>query len=231
MTDLNNQIDALDAKISGAVQLALYDAVKKLLIDRVVWFVRNADFSQGLQSAVTHYGDGIDMVEQNIEKLLPAERAAELDARASQLTSKGVPAELAAKIARLPELSAACDIVLIAAQSQQKVRAVAETYFAADDYFRLDRVLLASNKISLTDHFDRLAFDLALARIAASQRRIVGEALKTGQCGREAVEAWVAVHKGNVDRARRGVLEIADSGLTLSKLAVAANLISELVTE
>jgi glutamate dehydrogenase len=221
----------LDAKISGAVQLALYDAIKKLLIDRVVWFVRNADFSQGLQNAVTHYGAGIDMVEQNIEKLLPAERAAELEARASQLTSKGVPAELAAKIARLPELSAACDIVLIAEQSQQKVRAVAETYFAADDYFRLDRVLLASNKISLTDHFDRLAFDLALARIAGSQRRIVGEALKTGQCGREAVEAWVAAHKGNVDRARRGVLEIADSGLTLSKLAVAANLISELVTE
>jgi glutamate dehydrogenase len=171
------------------------------------------------------------MVDQNIERLLPAERTAELERRAAQLKDNGVPAELAAKIARLPELSAACDIVLIAAQSQQKVRAVAETYFAADDYFRLDRVLLASHKISLTDHFDRLAFDLALARLAASQRRIVGEALKTGQCGREAIEAWVKAHKGNVDRSRRGVQEIADSGLTLSKLAVAANLISELVSE
>jgi glutamate dehydrogenase len=231
MVQLNDQIDALDAKISGTVQLALYDAVKKLLIDRVVWFVRNADLSQGLDHAVAHYRDGIDLVEQNIERLLPAERAAELQGRIAQLVSKGVPDALAAKIARLPELSAACDIVLIAAKSTQKVRAVAETYFAADDYFRLDRVLAASNGISLADHFDRLAFDLALARIAVSQRRIVGEALGTGQCGREAIEAWVAAHRGNVDRARRGVQEIAESGLTLSKLAVAANLISELVTE
>jgi glutamate dehydrogenase len=230
MAEINRAIDALDAKVSGATQLALYDSVKKLLLDRVVWFVRNADFSQGLAHTVAHYREGIDAVEQHIEKLLPADRAAQLQTKVSEIVSQQVPQELAAKIARLPELAAASDIVLIASQTKQKARAVAETYFAAEDYFRLDRVLAAGGNIKLADHFDRIAFDLALARISASQRRIVAAALQTEKCGREAIEAWVAEHKGNVDRARRGVQEIADSGLTLSKLAVAANLISELVS-
>jgi glutamate dehydrogenase len=230
MIELNRDIDALDAKISGSAQLALYESVKKLLLDRVVWFVRNADFSGGLVETVARYRDGIDEVEQHIEKLLPADRASKLTARFSEIASKQVPDALAAKIARLPELAAASDIVLIASENGQKTRAVAETYFAAEDYFRLDRVLAAGGSVNLTDHFDRLAFDLALARISASQRRIVAAAMQSGKCGREAIEAWVAAHKGDVDRARRGVQEIAESGLTLSKLAVAANLISELVS-
>ncbi len=41
MTELNGEIDALDAKISGALQLELYAEVQNLLLDRVIWFIRN----------------------------------------------------------------------------------------------------------------------------------------------------------------------------------------------
>ncbi|MCW5681480.1 MAG: NAD-glutamate dehydrogenase [Xanthobacteraceae bacterium] len=231
LTDLNKAIDALDAKIPGVAQLALYETVKNLLLERVVWFVRNADFSQGLAKLIAHYREGIDTIEQNIEAILPKERVALLQARTAEAVAKNVPEVLAAKLARLPELTAASDIVLIAGMSGQKTRAVAETYFAAEDYFRLDRVLAAGASVKLTDHFDRLAFDLALSRISASQRRIVSAALQSGKCGAAAIEAWAGAHKSNVERARRGVQEIADSGLTLAKLTVAANLIGELVSE
>ncbi len=227
---IDRAIDELDAKISGGVQLGLYAAVKRLLLDRVVWFVRNVDFSQGLAAAISHYREGIELVEGGIAALLPAERLAQLEARVSELAGKGVPEALSRRIAQLPEIAPASDIVLISTQTGKKLQGVAETYFAAEDYFRLDRVLAAGGAVQLTDHFDRLAFDLALARISASQRRIVAAALETGECGRAAIEAWVATQAGTVDRARRGVHEIAESGLTLSKLAVAANLISELVS-
>ena len=48
MTALNGEIDALDNKISGKLQLALYQAVQDLLLDRLVWFLRNVDLTQGL---------------------------------------------------------------------------------------------------------------------------------------------------------------------------------------
>ena len=48
MPALNDEIDALDNKVPGEVQLELYAAVQDLLLDRLVWFLRNVDLSQGL---------------------------------------------------------------------------------------------------------------------------------------------------------------------------------------
>ena len=47
MIALNSEIDALDNKIAGKTQLALYAAVQDLLLDRLVWFLRNADLAPG----------------------------------------------------------------------------------------------------------------------------------------------------------------------------------------
>jgi glutamate dehydrogenase len=50
-----------------------------------------------------------------------------------------------------------------------------------------------------------------------------------GAVGLHAVEAWVAPRKAEVERIRLAVNEIANSGLTLSKLSVAASLLGDLV--
>ena len=50
-----------------------------------------------------------------------------------------------------------------------------------------------------------------------------------GAAGGKAVEAWVAPRRAKVDRIRMSVHEIANSGLTLSKLSVAASLLGDLV--
>ena len=43
MVALNTEIDGLDNKISGAMQLALYAMVQDLLLDRIVWALRHVD--------------------------------------------------------------------------------------------------------------------------------------------------------------------------------------------
>ena len=58
MSALNGEIDALDNRISGKLQLALYQAVQDLLLDRLVWFLRNVDLTQGLAAIVAHYRAG-----------------------------------------------------------------------------------------------------------------------------------------------------------------------------
>jgi glutamate dehydrogenase len=49
-----------------------------------------------------------------------------------------------------------------------------------------------------------------------------------GAPGNAAVEAWVAARRENVERVRMAVHEIAASGLTLSKLSVAASMLGDL---
>jgi glutamate dehydrogenase len=105
---------------------------------------------------------------------------------------------------------------------------VASTYFAAGVFFQLHRIGAAAREIRVGDYFDRLALDRALDQIGDALRRLTAQMTGAGMPGRDAVERWVASRGGDVERTRVAVHEIAASGLTLSKLAVAASLLSDL---
>jgi glutamate dehydrogenase len=229
LISLNGAIDALDNKIPGKLQLDLYAAVEDLLLDRIVWFVRNVDISKGLEAIVEHYRAGIEAVTGALDQILPEDALKALAARAAELRNAGVPEDLARKIANLRALAAAPDIVSVADHTGRPVRDVAATYFAADAFFQLDRITNAARGIQVTDYFDRLALDRALDSIGEAERRLTAEMVGNGATGPEAVDAWVTPRQGEVERIRAAVHGIASSGLTLSKLSVAASLLGDLV--
>jgi glutamate dehydrogenase len=228
LTDLNGEIDRLDTHIDGALQLSLYASIQDLHLGRVNWFLRNVDFAGGLAGIVSHYRTGIATVEAALDQCLPQDHQASRSSRAAELKSAGVPEALARKLSSLPELVAAPDIVLVAERTGKDVEAVTGVYFAAGAYFRLASVVAAATEIEVIDHFDRLALDRALVELAAIQRDIAAEALATGKRGTEAVQAWVALRRQDVERVQASVDEIAASGLSLSKLAVAVGLLADL---
>ena len=228
MIALNGEIDALDNKVAGATQLALYAAVQDLLLDRIVWFLRNVDLRKGLETNVAHYRGGIAHVEAALETALSDAARKARHARMAELGKAGVPDALAARIASLPELKAAPDIVLVAGRAQKPVGEVAATYFAAEAFFQLDRLAAAVPNIAVTDYFDRLALDRALDLIGDAERRIGAAMVANGAVGAEAVDAWVRPRQAEVERIRAAIHEIAASGLTVSKLTVAASLLGDL---
>jgi len=229
LTALNGAIDALDARIPGALQLELHAAVQDLLLDRLVWFVRHVDLTRGLADIVAHYRAGIEAVTASLGSVLSADALAARDARVAELARAGVPEDLALRLANLPVLAAAPDVVLVADRTAKPVAEVAATYFAAGMFFRLDRIVGAARNIAVADYFDRLALDRALASIAEAERQLTAEMLGNGVAGPAAVDAWVTPRAHEVDRIRAAVHEIAASGLTLSKLSVAASLLGDLV--
>ena len=117
----------------------------------------------------------------------------------------------------------------VAERTGKPVADVAATYFAAGTFFRLDRIVGAARAIRVSDYFDRLALDRALDSIGEAERQLTAQMLGAGAPGLPAVEAWVAGRSGEVERIRNAVHEIAGSGLTLSKLSVAASLLGDLV--
>ena len=225
---LNEEINQLDAKVPGDVQLSLYADVQDLLLDRLVWFLRNADLSKGLAKLVEHYRAGIAEVAAALDGALPKEAAAARAARAAELAKAGVPEPLAQHFSSLPLLKAATDIVLVADRTEKPVAGVVVTYFSAEAYFRLDRLAAAAGEIKITDYFDRLALDRALDSIGDAERRIGAAMMATGVCGEAAVAAWIKPRAAEVDRIRAAINEIAGSGLTVSKLTVAASLLGDL---
>ena len=206
--------------------------MQDLLRDRLVWFLRNVDLTQGLAAIVEHYrqrhrgGRGGARRPRWCRRPRPRARRA----RPSS-TQQGVPDALARRFADLPGLLAAPDIVSVADRTRQKIADVAATYFAAESFFRLDRIVRAAQEINVSDYFDRLALDRALDSIGDAERRLAAAMAGNGAAGADAVEAWIAPRRQEVDRIRLQVQEIANSGLTVSKLTVAASLLGDLVRQ
>jgi glutamate dehydrogenase len=205
-----------------------------LLLDRIVWFLRNVDLGQGLAGIVEHYRTGITNVAAAFDRILPEDAQRAAAAAELKMTSDGVPDQLARLVASLPARAAAADAVLIADRTGHPVDEVAAIYFAASAYFQLDRIVAAAADVKLTDFFDRLALDRARDAIGDAARRIAAEMAGAGGAGApsasgaQAVAAWVARKGASVERARSAVHEIAASGLTVSKLAVAASMLGDL---
>jgi glutamate dehydrogenase len=231
MTALNGAIDTLDNRIPGKLQLELYATVQDLLLDRIIWFLRNVDLASGLAGVVAHYRDGIAEVEAVLDIALPEAPSRARAARRQALAEAGVPDDLALRIANLGALAAAPDIVMVGDRTGRPVGEVAATYFAAGAFFNLDGIAGAAGKIPIADYFDRLALDRARDSIGDAERRLTAAMVGKGTSGAAAVDAWVATRKGEVERIRGAIHEIANSGLTLSKLAVAASLLSDLVKD
>ena len=110
-----------------------------------------------------------------------------------------------------------------------KIAEVAATYYATEAFFRLDTIVGAARGVVISDYFDRLALDRARDSIGDAERRLAAAMVGNGAVGASAVEAWVAPRKNEVERIRVAIHEIANSGLTLSKLSVAASLLGDLV--
>ncbi|AWM88707.1 NAD-glutamate dehydrogenase [Microvirga sp. 17 mud 1-3] len=229
LTELNVAIDALDGVVPGALQLQLYGELQDLLMNRIVWFIRNVDFTATtLDEVIGTYAAGIAEVERGLRDTLAQEALDAWDARVKALVEQGVPEELARRLAALPDLVAAPDIVLTAHRTGKPVQDISRIHFALEGAFRLGSLIGAAREINVSDYFDRLALDRAIDSIASAHRNLTAEVAAQEASGQEAVDAWSERRGADVSRIRNAVDSIVRSGLSLSKVTVAASLLGDL---
>ena len=229
LMELNLAIDGLAGRVSGQEQLDLYAEVQDLLLNRIVWFIRNLDLSGGLAPMVARYRDGIAAVEAALPEVLGDEARAAIDAREAELTGHGMAPAQARRLASLTALGSAPDVVRVAEASGRPVAEVAATHFALEHAFRLDDLAAAARTVPVADTFDRVALERAVAGIAAAHRKLTAEVVADLGAGPDAVEAWVKARGAPLARIRDAVDAIGASGLTVSKATVAASLLGDLV--
>jgi glutamate dehydrogenase len=227
LADLISGLDALDAKMSGALQLELYGAVQDMLLSRIGWFLKNADLGEGLQSVVHRFRDGLDLVRSSLKDTLAPDAESTRQKRAAELVTAGVPQELALNLASLPSLRGGPNAVLIAETSGLPTASAAATLFAISDKFGLDRLRAEALALPVADHYERMAIDKALAAIGLAERGLAVAAAKRGT-GLQDIAAWADGDPAS-KRTAKSLDEVARSGLTLAKLMVAADMLGSLV--
>lgn len=229
LTELNAAIDGLDTKVDGQLQLELYAQVRELLIGRIIWFLKNADMSQGIAGVVENFATGISTLRGALTPYLPdylKNRVADATAR---FVEGGVPAALAERIAGLSLEAMLPDIVLIAQNSKRSLQEAAEAYLEVAGLFKLGRLDALAQGISITDYFDGLAVQRARQVLGEAHRAITSDVLTASPANKVDIAVWIADQGAGVERTSQAVEGVVESGtLTVSKLAVAAGLLSDL---
>jgi len=228
LMELNLAIDGLAGRIGGQAQLGLYAEVQEVLANRIVWFIRNLDLSGGLSPIVARYRDGVAAVEAALPQVLGEDARAEVEAREAELTERGMAQPRARRLASLRALVSAPDIVRVAETSGRPVEDIASTHFVLEREFGLDALAAAARTAPVSDTFDRIALERAVAGIASAHRRLTAEVVADIGAGPEAVAAWVKARGPALARIRDAVEGIANSDLTVSKATVAASLLADL---
>jgi glutamate dehydrogenase len=227
--ELNREVDALDGKIPGKTQLQLYSETQALLKRETLWFLRNGRFNHGLRSLVDRYRDGVAELRGLISGLLGPWLEAGTADRAAKLEAAGTPRELARRFAELPVLSLGTDIVLVAEKAILPVRDAAQAFFGVMDAFGLARVVEQGNAVVLSDKFDRMALDRALANLMRAQRDLTSDVLAQGKgdIGKR-LGAWRDAHGDAIARVAEAVRGLTEGEMTVSRLSVAAGLLGDL---
>lgn len=224
---LHAEIDALDSRVPGAVQLELYRAVQDLLHSRTAWFVRNVNFEEGVGPVSLAYSEAFATIEPLLMDVLPADIGERIKDRAGQYQADGVPAKLARRIASLSQLSDVTDIHLIAAHAGSSLEIAAQVFFAVAGHFNLSRIVSLAHALPVNDYYDGLALDQALETLAEAHRRIAAKAIAAG--GESPLDSWLAARGQAVEQTIARVAALTDGeALTVSRATVAANLLADL---
>ena len=227
LTDLNGEIDALDAQISGQLQLELYAELQALVLDATGWFLRNGDFSSGLAAVIDHYHNGIAALAKALPEAIPEEARQAHAGRRDDLVAAGVPEPLAERLAMLPWLARGLDIILIADRTGRPLPAVAATFFAVGERFAIPELIEDAEGLTLGDYFDRLAVNRTLELLMEAQRRLTGHILADGDAS-ASIDDWLETCREQAGRVHEAIGEIRRGPMSLSRLAVAASLLGEL---
>jgi glutamate dehydrogenase len=229
LNEFYRTVDALDGKMNGQRQLSLYLLIQDVLRRQTAWFLRFADFGDGLSSAIERYRSGLDTLTEAIESIFDEWLVGRLEETQNRLSSPDMPQGLARRFAVLQALTDGPDIIALSIRLGRPELEIARLFLRVSSHFRVDELRAASEPLTHGDHFDRLAVSSTLGAIASAQRAMVEKMYVAAEGATPDFESWRSINEKAVARARTNIDEILNgSQLTLAKLTVAVAHLREL---
>jgi glutamate dehydrogenase len=217
-------IEALDNKVDAKVQTEMLIDINRLAEPATSWFLRNCPHPLDVAAVLAEAQPGITALQAAMYDLISEPDRAEMDQHRARLIEKGVPEDLAKKIANLPQLVSSLDIVRIATKAGIKVDEAAAVYYDIGTVFCLDWLREGARKLIGDNHWDRLAVFAIIDDLYGHQRDLTAAVLAAtkGKPAKEAIEAWRAGRAVPMQRIDQLFADLRQVGkVELSMLAVA----------
>ncbi|MFB4266249.1 NAD-glutamate dehydrogenase [Nonomuraea sp. GTA35] len=226
-------VEGLDNKADTGTQIAMLLEARKLVERGARWLLVNRRPPLDLAGSVSFFVKGVNGLLAHIPKLLTGPDLSAYEERRDSFVARGVPLELAERVAGMVPAYSTLDLVEISSLTGRPVNEVAEVYFDLADRLQLARLrerIIALPRDNRWNSIARSALRDDLYAAHASLTRDVLAHSKPGLPPEERLARWSEANSAAVSRARQTLSEIWESdNFDLATLSVALRAIRTLV--
>ncbi|MGN9836931.1 NAD-glutamate dehydrogenase [Nonomuraea sp. H19] len=226
-------VESLDNKVDTATQIAMLLEARKLVERGTRWLLINRRPPLELAGSVGFFVKGVNGLVAHIPKLLTGPDLAAYEERRDAFLSRGVPQDLAERVAAMVPAYSTLNLVEVASVTGRPVNEVAEVYFDLADRLQLARLrerIIALPRDNRWNSMARSALRDDLYAAHASLTRDVLAHSNPGLPPEERLARWSEANSAAVSRARQTLSEIWESdNFDLATLSVALRAIRTLV--
>ncbi|RJQ74573.1 NAD-glutamate dehydrogenase [Pseudonocardiaceae bacterium YIM PH 21723] len=243
LREIWDQIDALDNIVPTGVADDLVLETRRLLDRAARWLLTNRPQPLAVGAEISRFRPVVEALAPHARELLRGREREQVAEKADRLIEKGVPVELAQRVASLLYTYAMLDITEVAelaereagvGRGERTAQEAAELYYALSDHLDIDRML---DSVSLLERGNRWH---ALARLAlrddlySSTRAITLDVLRSsdpGDSADEKIAKWEEHNASRLLRARSALEELRSAAgkLDLATLSVAARQVRSMI--
>ena len=226
------QVEALDGRVDVATQLALLLEGHKLAERATRWLLYNRRPPFDIAETIDFFSGGVLTVSSGLPKLLTGRDRSGFDDRLESFTARGVPAELAERVAAMVPAYSAFDLVEIAAATGRSMEETAEVYFDLGERLQIARLRDRITALPRDDRWNTMARAALRDDLYAAHAAITRDVLRVTGPGspEERLADWARRNESAVQRAGQTLTEIWESDrFTVAMLSVAVRAIRTLV--
>ncbi|MFI6292964.1 NAD-glutamate dehydrogenase [Nonomuraea sp. NPDC050790] len=228
------QVESLDNKVDTSTQIAMLLEARKLAERGTRWLLNNRRPPMDLSGAVSFFVKGVNGLLSHIPKMLTGPDLAAFEERRDAFVARGVPLELAERVAAMVPAYSTFDLVEVSSLTDRPVNEVAEVYFDLADRLQLAQLrerVIALPRDNRWNAMARSALRDDLYAAHASLTRDVLAHTAPGASPEERLARWSESNSAAVGRARQTLSEIWESdNFDLATLSVALRAIRTLVS-
>ncbi|MFD9545604.1 NAD-glutamate dehydrogenase [Streptomyces sp. NPDC060022] len=218
-------VEALDNQVAADVQTRIRLHSRRLVERGARWLLGNRPQPVEIAQTVEFFRDGVGQVWNELPKLL---RGADLEWYRSildELTSVGVPEELAVRVAGFSSAFPALDIVAIADRTGKDALSVAEVYYDLADRLGITQLMDRIIELPRADRWQSMARASIREDLYAAHAALTSDVLSVGNgtsTPEQRFKAWEEKNAAILTRSRSTLEEIQGSdSFDLANLSVA----------
>ncbi len=233
MPEIWRGIEALDNKAPARLQAEMLIECGRLVERTAVWLLVEGGRPLDIRKKIEEYGQGARYLMENLDSILTDVHRALVDERSAAVEKDGVAHALARRVASLPLLVPACDIVRIAGRASVPVGQVGRAYFAIGARFGFDWLRKAAGTLPIDSAWHKLAVTAIIDDLFGHQSDLTSRVLdgaKDGEAAGAVIDRWAASRRPVVARTEQLLSELQAIGTPdFAMLAIANRQLKSMV--